>query len=73
MTESEVKAEVTIDELQKNIAHLSAVTQEGWILKWGDTPQSAFEIICRKANALQVEKLDSLISSGHQKALTQVQ
>lgn len=65
MTETELK----LSELQKNIAHLAAVTQEGWVLKWGDTPQSAFEIVCRKANALQVEKLDALISTGHQKAL----
>lgn len=65
MTETEVK----LSELQKNIAHLAAVTQEGWVLKWGDNPQSAFEIVCRKVNALQMEKLDSLISAGHQKAL----
>ena len=66
MTETEVK----LSELQKNIVHLVAVTQEGWTLKWGDTPQNVFEIVCRKANTLQVEKLDSLISAGHQKALS---
>lgn len=65
MTETELK----LNELQKSIAHLTAVTQEGWVLKWGDSPQNAFEIVCRKANALQVERLDSLISAGHQKAI----
>jgi hypothetical protein len=65
MTETEVK----LSELQKQIAHLAEITQEGWVLKWGDTPQSAFEIVCRKANALQVEKLDFLVSAGHEKAL----
>jgi hypothetical protein len=65
MTETELK----LSELQKHIGHLAAVTQDGWVLKWGDTPQSAFEIVCRKANAMQVEKLDSLISEGYQKAL----
>lgn len=69
MTETEVK----LNELQKNIVHLAAVTQEGWTLKWGDSPQSAFEIVCRKVNAMQVEKLDSLISAGHRQAVQQHQ
>ncbi len=65
MTETEVK----LDELQQSIEHLSAISQDGWVLKWGESPQTAFEIVCRKANALQVERLESLINDGHRKAL----
>jgi hypothetical protein len=64
MTETEVK----LGELQKSIAHLTHVSQDGWVLQWGETPQTAFEIVCRGANALQVEKLESLINDGHLQA-----
>lgn len=65
MTETEVK----IGQLQKNIAHLAEISEQGWVLKWGDSPQTSFEIVCRKASAMQVEKLEVAISEGHQKAL----
>ena len=64
------ETEVNIGQLQKNIAHLTEISEEGWILKWGDSPQTEFKIICRKANALQVEKLEALLTDGHRKALT---
>lgn len=65
MTETEVK----LSELQQNIAHLADISEQGWVLKWEDAPEAAFEIVCRKANALQVEKLESLVSDGYRKAL----
>lgn len=65
MTETEVK----LFQLQKNIAHLSEISDEGWVLKWGDSPQTAFEIVCRKASAMQVEKLESVLNEGHLKAI----
>jgi len=65
MTETEVK----LWELQKNIAHLSDISDEGWVLKWGDSPQTAFEIVCRKASAMQVEKLEAALNEGHRKAV----
>jgi len=65
MTETEVK----VSQLQKNIAHLTEISAEGWVLKWGDSPQTSFEIVCRKANALQVGKLETLLSEGHRKAV----
>lgn len=63
------ETEVNVGQLQKTIAHLAEVSAEGWVLKWGDSPQTAFEIVCRKANALQVEKLESVLSDGHRKAV----
>lgn len=68
MTETEVK----LGELQKSIPHLAAISQDGWVLQWGDSPETAFEIVCRKANALQVEKLEARISEGYGKAVAQL-
>jgi len=68
--DSMTETEVNIGQLQKNIAHLAEISEEGWILKWGDSPQTEFKIVCRKANALQVEKLEALLTDGHRKALT---
>lgn len=65
MTETEVK----LGQLQQNIAHLTGISEDGWILQWGETPQTAFEIVCRKANVLQVEKLESLVSDGYRQAV----
>ena len=66
MTETEVK----LWELQKNIAHLSEISEDGWVLKWGNSPETAFEIVCRGANAVQVERLESALNAGHQKAIS---
>ncbi len=66
MTETEVK----LWQLQKNIAHLAEISDEGWVLKWGDSPQTAFEIVCRKASVMQVEKLEAALNEGHLKAVT---
>lgn len=63
------ETEVNIGQLQKHIAHLAEISDEGWVLKWGDTPQTEFKIVCRKANALQVEKLETLVSDGHRNAV----
>ncbi|HEY9744629.1 MAG TPA: hypothetical protein V6C99_00260 [Oculatellaceae cyanobacterium] len=65
MTETEVR----LSELRNQITHLSEITQEGWVLKWGESPQSAFEIICRNATPRQMEKLDAIVSEGYRKAL----
>ncbi len=62
------ETEVTLNQLQKNIAHLAEFSDDGWVLKWGDSPQTAFEIVCRKASAMQVQKLESTLDSGYQKA-----
>jgi hypothetical protein len=64
MTETEVQ----LSQLQKSIVHLAGFSEDGWVMQWGNSPETMFEIVCRKANALQVEKLDSLISEGHRKA-----
>jgi hypothetical protein len=65
MTETEVK----LSQLQKEIAHLAEISEDGWTLKWGDTPTTAFEIVCRKANAMQIASLEALLSEGHDKAV----
>ena len=64
------ETEVNIGQLQKSIAHLSEISEEGWTLKWGDSPQTEFQIVCRGANVLQVEKLEALLNDGHRKALS---
>jgi hypothetical protein len=66
MTETEVK----LNELQQSITHLTGISEDGWVLKWGESPETSFELVCRKANALQVENIDNLISRAHQKAVT---
>lgn len=68
MTGTDVKTQ-SLTELQKDIKHLQQVSEDGWVLKWGESSETAFEIVCRKANKLQVEKLEALLSEGHQKAL----
>ena len=65
MTETEVK----LSQLQQNITHLTAVSEEGWVLKWGNTPQTLFEIVCRKANALQVEQLEAVLNEGYSQVI----
>ena len=65
MTETEVK----LSQLQQNIAHLTAVSEEGWVLQWGNTPQTSFEIVCRKANAIQVGQLEAVLNEGYSKAI----
>lgn len=65
MTETKVK----FSELQQSIAHLTDVTEAGWVLKWGDTPETSLELVCRKANTLQMQRLDALVSEGHRRAL----
>ena len=68
MTETELH----LGELQKSIAHVADVSEDGWLMKWGDSPQNAFEIVYRKANALQVQKLEPLVSEGHRKAVLEL-
>ena len=65
MTETELR----LSELQKNIAHLTGFSEEGWVMQWGNTPETVFEIVCRKASAMQVEKLEALVSEGHRQAV----
>jgi len=66
MTETEVK----LSQLQQSISHLTAVSEEGWVLQWGNSPQTAFEVVCRKANAMQVEQLETVLNDGYRKALS---
>jgi hypothetical protein len=68
--DSMTETEVNIGQLQKNIAHLAGISEEGWILQWGNSPQTEFKVVCRKANALQIEKLEAILSDGHRKALS---
>lgn len=66
MTETELR----LNELQKSIAHLTGISEQGWVMEWGETPETAFQIICRGANAMQVEKLETIVSEAHRKAAT---
>lgn len=66
MTETEVK----LSQLQQNIAHLTAVSEEGWVLQWGNSPQTSFEVVCRRTNALQVEQLEAVLNDGYRKAIS---
>jgi hypothetical protein len=64
MTETQEK----LRELQKEIAHLAAKTEDGWLLKWGSAPQNAFELVCRGTDPLQMQSLDLLVSEAHKQA-----
>lgn len=68
MTETEVK----LSQLQQEIAHLTHVSDEGWILQWGENSGTPFEIVCRKANVLQVANLEALLNDGYRKAVYQL-
>jgi len=65
MTETEVK----LSQLQQTIAHLTDVSEEGWVLQWGNAPQNVFEIVCRKANTMQIEQLEAVLNDGYRQAL----
>ncbi len=71
MTGTDVQTQ-SLNELKKDIAHLHEVSEDGWVLKWGESPETAFEIVCRKVNKLQVEKLEALLNKGHAKALVEL-
>jgi len=60
---------IDLNRLQQEIPHLAQVSEDGWLLKWGDSSNTAFEIVCRKANAMQVKNLDDLISRAMPTAL----
>lgn len=68
MTETKVK----LGELQQSIAHLAEISEEGWVLKWADPSGKTFELVCKEANALQVQKIDALVSEAFPKALAQL-
>lgn len=57
--------EVDLNSLQQQIPHLDSVSEDGWVLRW---PESEFELVCRKASALQIEQLDKLMSAALPKA-----
>lgn len=65
MTETELR----LNELRKSIAHLTDISEQGWVMQWGETPETVFQIICRGANAMQVEKLEAIVSEAHRKAV----
>ena len=46
--------------LKQDIPHLDSVSADGWTLTWGD----AFEIVCKKASAMQVKRLDDLVTNA---------
>lgn len=67
MTETDVK----ISELRKGITHLKEVSEEGWVLQWGESAATQFELICKGTSAAQVENLDRLLTRAHDEALKQ--
>ena len=69
MTETEVQTE-SLGELQKELVHLKGVSEDGWVLQWGDSPKTTFEVVARGVNKLQVEKLEALITKAHAQAET---
>ena len=63
------QTEVQLRTLQERIAHLAQVSEQGWLLQWGDSADTLFEVECKEANALQIEKLDALLTRAHDQAL----
>lgn len=66
------KTEVSLRELQNEITHLTGISEQGWILRWGDTPETCFEVVCKKANALRVKEIDRLLTRAHETKLKQL-
>jgi hypothetical protein len=62
------KTDIQLDQLKRDIQHLSAVTEEGWELAWGDSDETVFNLVCKGANALQVMDIDRLVTDAHTKA-----
>lgn len=61
MTETELQ----LCQLQQNIRHLTEISESGWVLKWGDSSENCFEVVCRKANAIQIQKLEMVLNQGY--------
>ncbi len=66
------QTEVNLCELQNEITHLTEISEQGWVLRWGDTPETRFEVVCKKANALRVKEIDHLLTRAHEQALKQL-
>lgn len=54
--------------LRQQMPHLKDVTDEGWVLSWEASNQPGFEIVCKKANASQIQALDATLSQAYQRA-----
>lgn len=63
------QTDVNLGELQKEITNLSGVSENGWVLQWGDAGNPAFEIVCRQANAMQVKNINDRVSAAYEEAL----
>ncbi|MBY0403891.1 MAG: hypothetical protein K2X66_08325 [Cyanobacteria bacterium] len=61
--------DVKFSELQKGITHLKEISEEGWVLQWGESPETTFELICKGTSTAQVEGLDKLLTKAHQEAI----
>ena len=67
-----METEVHFSQRQPSIAHVATLSEEGWVLKWGDSDQTIFEVVCRTENTTQVAQLETLLSDGHYKAIAQL-
>jgi hypothetical protein len=47
---------------------VSELTAEGWLMRWGETPADAFQVLCPKGSPEQLGALQRLISEGHRLA-----
>jgi hypothetical protein len=66
-----METEVYSSQLPQSTTHDAALSEQGWVLKWGETDRTVFEVVCRTENALQVAQLKALLSDGHRKAVGQ--
>ncbi|MDX2085116.1 MAG: hypothetical protein SFZ03_06990 [Candidatus Melainabacteria bacterium] len=62
------QTKITLAELQQNIAHLSDVSDEGYVLSWGHSSGVPFELVCKSDNTDQMARLDVLVSHAYEQA-----
>lgn len=44
-------------------------TEEGQLLRWGDSPETTFEIVCKADDAEQLNNFQELLTASYSKAL----
>ncbi len=65
MTETRVESK----HLSLQIPHLKELSEQGWLLSWGDSKESTFQLLCQGMNLSDVARLEAHMSAAYEKAL----
>ena len=60
--------QTNLGELKQQLPHLKEVTDEGWVLSWGDENSPVFEIICPSNTISTLSAVDKRLSEAYEKA-----